>query len=151
MTDPSLSIALQPFTIGDAGQTGHLRRKIVCRRLFRERGIRLEAEFFQGKHYAAYLPRYSKRYVMLLEQEFPPALTAEKSGKAISYFMPVLHEPVYREAGGRFHYHSNPRLDQLGAVGCCGGISIDRQDLSLGEHEQEFDNVVSRMRHLGFR
>lgn len=100
--------------------------------------------------YAAILPRYAKRYVMLFEESFPSALTSDDTGAGISYFMPVLDEAVYRDAQSHFHYRSDSILDQLGAVGVCGGTSIDRTGLTLAEHEREFANLTGRLRHFGF-
>ena len=46
---------------------------------------------------------------------------------------------------------SDRRLDGLGTVGCCGGTSIDRTDMSLADREREFAGATARLRHLGFR
>ena len=70
--------------------------------------------------------------------------------KIICYFMPVIDEAVYRDEGSQFHYRSDSILDRMDAVGVCGGTSLDRTDLTLAQHEQEFANLLGRLRHFGF-
>ncbi|MEM9729339.1 MAG: hypothetical protein AAF997_12185 [Myxococcota bacterium] len=69
----------------------------------------------------------------------------------LSYFMPILHEPVLRQPGGRFRYASEHGLGAGPPVGVCGGTTIDAENLEVSQHLREFDGIVERMRHLGLR
>ncbi|MEM8605825.1 MAG: FAD-dependent oxidoreductase [Myxococcota bacterium] len=98
----------------------------------------------------ASVPSHLKRYIFVLERSF-----ASTDGGApepgLSYFMPILHEPVLRQPGGRFRYASEHRLGAGPPVGVCGGTTIDAENLEVSQHLREFDGIVERMRHLGLR
>ena len=65
--------------------------------------------------------------------------------------MPILHEPVLPEPGGRFRYASEHQLGAGPPVGVLGGTTIDAEDMEVAQHLHEFDGIIERMRHLGIR
>ena len=85
------------------------------------------------------IPRFAKRY----------GFVAQRSS-GLSYFLPILHEPVVREADGRFRYVSEAAAFGPVAAGVVGGTTIDREDLSLEDHWRELAGVAERLRALGF-
>ena len=89
--------------------------------------------------FAALIPRYAKRFGFIAE--LPTGL---------SYFLPVLREPVVRAADGRFRYVSEHAATGPVAAGVAGGTTIDREDLSLDEHQREFAGLRERFGSLGF-
>lgn len=88
---------------------------------------------------AAMIPRFAKRFGFVVEQP-----------SGLSYFLPILREPVVREADGRFRYVSERAAMGPVAAGVVGGTTIDREDLSLEDHQRELAGVVDRFRNLGF-
>ncbi|MEM7135000.1 MAG: FAD-dependent oxidoreductase [Myxococcota bacterium] len=91
-----------------------------------------------------------KRYIFVIQRSFPSA-AGEGTQPGLAYFMPILHEPVLREPGGRFRYASEHGLDAGPPVGVLGGTTIDAENLEVAQHLEEFDGIVRRMRHLGLR
>ena len=81
----------------------------------------------------------------------PPTADGNQPQSGLSYFMPILHEPVFREPGGRFRYASEHGLDAGPPVGVVGGTTIDAENLEVARHLHEFDGIIERMRHLGLR
>jgi len=88
---------------------------------------------------AAMVPRFAKRFGFLTEQP-----------SGLSYFLPILREPVVREPDGRFRYVSEEAAIGPVAAGVVGGTTIDREDLSFEEHRQEFAGVTERFQNMGF-
>ncbi|WP_421726138.1 FAD-dependent oxidoreductase [Bauldia sp.] len=88
---------------------------------------------------AALIPRFAKRFGFIV---------ALDSG--LSYFLPILKEPVVPEADGRFRYISERAANGPVTAGVVGGTTIDREDLSLEAHQREFAGVVDRFHSLGF-
>ncbi|MEM9684886.1 MAG: FAD-dependent oxidoreductase, partial [Pseudomonadota bacterium] len=89
--------------------------------------------------FAALIPRYAKRFGFIAE--LPTGL---------SYFLPVLREPVVRASDGRFRYVSEHTAAGPVAAGVAGGTTIDREDLPLDEHQREFAELRERFGSLGF-
>lgn len=89
---------------------------------------------------AAFVPRFAKRFGFVVQL---PA--------GLSYFLPVLHEPVVREPDGMFRYVSEKASAGPVAAGVVGGTTIDAEDLSIEAHEREFAGLVERFQKMGFR
>lgn len=88
---------------------------------------------------AALIPGFAKRFGFVMELE-----------TGLSYLLPVLREPVVRDADGRFRYVSEHAAAGPVAAGVAGGTTIDREDLSVEEHCREFAALVDRFGSLGF-
>ena len=97
----------------------------------------------------ASVPTHLKRYIFVMGRPFPSSDGEERLG--LSYFMPILHEPVLPEPGGRFRYASEHQLGAGPPVGVLGGTTIDAEDMEVAQHLHEFDGIIERMRHLGIR
>ena len=89
---------------------------------------------------AAFVPRFAKRFGFVVQL---PA--------GLSYFLPVLHEPVVREPDGMFRYVSERSSAGPVAAGVVGGTTIDAEDLPIEAHEREFAGLVERFQKMGFR
>ena len=89
---------------------------------------------------AAFVPRFAKRFGFLVQPD-----------TGISYFLPILHEPVVREPDGTFRYVSEEAATGSVAAGVVGGTTIDAEDLPLESHQREFAGLVERFQKLGFR
>ena len=101
--------------------------------------------------YRSYLPHYSKRYIFLIEQEFPIDENSADTYSGLSYFMPMLHETLVRDANGKFRYASENTAEGDIYAGVAGGTTIEQEDLSLKSTREEFDRLVQRLYFLGFR
>ena len=88
----------------------------------------------------AFVPRFAKRFGFVVQL---PA--------GLSYFLPILHEPVVREPDGTFRYVSEKAATGPVAAGVVGGTTIDAEDLPLEDHQREFAGLVERFQALGFR
>ncbi len=89
---------------------------------------------------AAFIPRFAKRFGFLVER---PA--------GLSYFLPILQEPVVREPDGKFRYVSEKTAVGPVAAGVVGGTTIDAEDLQFDAHQRELEGLVDRFQKLGFR
>lgn len=100
---------------------------------------------------AQYMPRYSKRYIFLIEGQYPETPDSSKTYPGLSYFMPILHESLAAASGGRFRYVSEPDTRATVTAGVAGGTTIDQESLDLAENRKEFDRIIQRLAYLGFR
>lgn len=99
----------------------------------------------------AYIPRFSKRYIFLLEQDFPDRDHPSQSYPGISYFMPILRETPEKMENGQFKLPSESGESAEVTAGIVGGTTIDEEDVDLHANRREFDRIIERMNHLGFR
>lgn len=88
----------------------------------------------------AFVPRFAKRFGFVVQPQ-----------AGLSYFLPILHEPVVREPDGKFRYVSEEAAAGPVAAGVVGGTTIDAEDLPLDVHQGEFAGLVKRFQKLGFR
>lgn len=100
--------------------------------------------------YLAYLPRTSKRYIFLFEQDFPDPDEPGGSYTGLSYFMPILHDSVCSDGDGRYRYVTECEARDRVTAGIAGGTTIRAERLGLRENQREFDRLIDRLRYWGF-